>query len=88
MKEMVLRFLGWLYPQTLMERLSSYKAVVLSYKFSSMLAACGKGTRFGHVEFANGLRYIRIGSNTIFHPHLFLTAWGGSYGGGKSLYWQ
>lgn len=81
MKELAFRLFACLYPRALMERLACYKGAVLSYKFSSMLAACGKGTRFGHVEFANGLRYIRIGSDTVFHSHLFLTAWGGdSYG--------
>lgn len=38
--------------------------------------ACGKGTRFGKVEYLTGHQHIQIGQNTIFLPHLFLTAWG------------
>lgn len=37
--------------------------------------ACGKGTRFGKVEYLTGHQHIQIGQNTIFLPHLFLTAW-------------
>lgn len=76
MKEIFFRFFARLYPQALLDKVAYYKSVVLSYKFASKLAACGKGTRFSHIEFATGHRHISVGSDTIFLPHLFLTAWG------------
>ncbi len=76
MKELVFRSIAWLYPSALLNKLAYYKEVVLSYQIASKLAACGKGTRFGHVEFVTGYRHIKMGGYNIFLPHLFLTAWG------------
>lgn len=76
MKDFVFRFFASLYPQAIFEKMAYYKSVVLSYKFASKLAACGRNTRFGNVEFATGHRHIKVGSETVFLPHLFLTAWG------------
>lgn len=76
MKELVFRCLAWLYPSAILDKLAYYKEVILSYQIASKLATCGKGTRFSHVEFATGYRHIQVGSDTIFLPHLFLTAWG------------
>lgn len=76
MKETIFLLLASLYPKRLLEKFSYYKNVICSYNFASQLAACGKGTRFADVEFATGLSCIIVGSQNIFLPHLFLTAWG------------
>lgn len=77
MKERLYRLLAAMYPAGIVEKVAYYKSVVLSYKLASRLGACGRGTRFGSVEYVTGHRHIRVGSNTVFLPHLFLTAWGG-----------
>lgn len=76
MKEVIFHVLACLYPKAVLDKIRYYKGVVLSYKFASKLAACGKGTRFSHVEFSSGLKHVRVGNDTVFLPHLFLTAWG------------
>ena len=76
MKDFIFRILAKLYPIDLIEKLAYYKYVIQSYRISSCLGSCGKGTRFGKVEYLTGHQHIQIGHNTIFLPHLFLTAWG------------
>lgn len=77
MKDRLYKLLAALYPAGILEKVAYYRSVVLSYKLASRLGACGRGTRFGSVEYVTGHRHIRVGSNTVFLPHLFLTAWGG-----------
>lgn len=72
--------MAFLYPKRILEKIAYYKSVVYSYKLASQLAACGKGSRFSHVEFATGLNSVSVGRKTIFLPHLFLTTWGGKNG--------
>ena len=60
----------------LIEKLVNYKYVIQSYRISSRLGSCGKGTRFSKVEYLTGHQHIHVGKNTIFLPYLFLTAWG------------
>ena len=60
----------------LIEKLAYYKYVIQSYRISSRLGSCGKGTRFSKVEYLTGHQHIHVSKNTIFLPHLFLTAWG------------
>ena len=76
MKDLIYRILAKLYPMNLIEKLAYYKYVIQSYRISSRLGACGKGTRFSKVEYLTGHQHIHVGKNTIFLPHLFLTAWG------------
>lgn len=76
MKDLIYRILAKLYPMNLIEKLAYYKYVILSYRISSRLGSCGKGTRFSKVEYLTGHQHIHVGKNTIFLPHLFLTAWG------------
>lgn len=76
MKESILRLLAHLYPLSLLKSINYCLDVILSYKFATKLNACGNGSRFGHIEFSIGHEHIRVGENTIFHSHLFLTAWG------------
>lgn len=76
MKDFIFRILAKLYPMNLIEKLAYYKYVIQSYRISSRLGSCGKGTRFSKVEYLTGHQHIHVGKNTIFLPHLFLTAWG------------
>ena len=76
MKDLIYRILAKLYPMNLIEKLAYYKYVIQSYRISSRLGSCGKGTRFSKVEYLTGHQHIHVGKNTIFLPHLFLTAWG------------
>lgn len=76
MKESVLSKLSYLYPYWGIRTILHYNDVIKSFSLSRHLKYCGSGTRFGKVEFCTGLTNIRVGSNTIFLPHLFLTAWG------------
>ena len=76
MKDLIYRILAKLYPIDLIEKFSYYKYVIQSYRISSRLGSCGKGTRFSKVEYLTGHQHIHVGKNTIFLPHLFLTAWG------------
>lgn len=76
MKDLVYSLLALLYPHGLFQKFAYYLNVILSYKIASKLGSCGNGTRFSKVEFSMGLSKICVGSNTVFLPHLFLTAWG------------
>ena len=76
MKESLLKLLAWLYPASLFDKMGYYATVFRSYKIASKLKACGRGTRFGEVEFLTGHRHISVGEDTVFLPHLFLTSWG------------
>lgn len=75
-KEVIFQLFAAFYPLAMLDKLAYYKSVILSCKFASKLAACGKGTRFSHIEFVTGLDSISIGNESIFLPHLFLTTWG------------
>ena len=77
MKNSLLRMLAWLYPASFIDKMGYYATVLRSYKIASKLKACGRGTRFGEVEYLTGHRHISVGDDTIFLPHLFLTSWGG-----------
>lgn len=79
-KEVIFQLFAAFYPLAMLDKLAYYKSVILSCKFASKLAACGKGTRFSHIEFVTGLDSISIGNESIFLPHLFLTTWGGKKG--------
>lgn len=76
MKDLVYSLLAVLYPHGLFQKIAYFLNVILSYKIASKLESCGNGTRFSKVEFSTGLSKICVGSNTVFLPHLFLTAWG------------
>lgn len=76
MKNSLLKLLSWLYPASLFDKMGYYATVFRSYKIASKLKACGRGTRFGEVEFLTGHRHISVGEDTVFLPHLFLTSWG------------
>lgn len=76
MKDFVYSLLALLYPHGLFQKFAYYLNVILSYKIASELESCGNGTRFSKVDFSMGLSKICVGSNTVFLPHLFLTAWG------------
>lgn len=75
MKESILNALSKLYPFYIFYRLDYYKGVLESFRVSSKLKSCGKGTRSGKVEFSHGLNHVSVGSGTVFLPHLFLTTW-------------
>lgn len=76
MKNSLLKLLAWLYPASLFDKMGYYATVFRSYKIASKLKACGRGTRFGEVEFLTGHRHICVGEDTVFLSHLFLTSWG------------
>lgn len=58
MKDSLLTLLAWLYPASLFDKIGYYVTVFRSYKIASKLKACGRGTRFGEVEFLTGHRHI------------------------------
>lgn len=76
MKETILQAVSRLYPLAIMEKAGYYRDVVASFAIARRLRSCGRGTRFGKVEFAHGLDRIAVGEDTIFLPHLYLTTWG------------
>lgn len=76
MKEKILHTLSRIYPFHSINKLAYYKRVLESFYISRQLNSCGKGTRFGKVEYTNGLTNVSIGTNTVFLPHLYITTWG------------
>ena len=75
MKETFLRIIALMYPLSILKIAERYRNTIRSFKYAMKTKSFGKGSRFSSVDFITGGEMMEIGSNTIFHHHLSISAW-------------